>query len=372
MAPDTRQSDGQRAPIRVAVVGAGWVSRAVWLPLLQEHDDFEVTAIIDADARAAAWAAQELGQSTPLTRPEDLTLDVADAAVVALPNHLHHETAGMLMRHGLSVFVEKPVTRTRDEAEDLAEISGDDHQGGAQARLLAWSAARHRTDVAYLRSLLPVIGELRALDLSWTRAAGIPERTGWFTDRSLAGGGALLDLGWHLLDVGLDLLGWPVIDQVVGTCSGDWMTRPEAAADWRGLGGGVVHRPAQLVEDTVQAMLATADGVAVRLQTRWASHAAEDTTTISVEGADGKLTLETTFGFSPHRRVPRLTLLRRGHEQEIELPNDPVGVEYRRQVDELAHVLQDPGHDDRHANTEKEVLTIADVLERIYAAAGKR
>lgn len=370
MTHDTAQNDGPTLPIRMAVVGAGWVSREIWLPILQDHDDFKVTVIVDADAVAVSRAAQEFGESTPQTRLGELSREVADAAVVALPNHLHKETAESLMRLGFPVFVEKPVVRSSSEAESLAEVSYDHKQGGAQARLHSWSAARHRTDVTYLRSLLPVIGEFRAVELSWVRAAGIPQRTGWFTDQSMAGGGALLDLGWHLLDVGLDLLGWPVVDQVAGTRSSDWVTRPEAAASWRGC-AVAIDRPTQLVEDSVQAMLVTADDVAVRLETRWASHAAEDTTRISVEGVDGKLTLETTFGFSPHRRLPRLTLLRRGREQEIYLPNDPIGTEYRRQVKEFAQVLRGPGRDDRHARTEKEVRTIVEVIERIYAVAGR-
>ncbi|PSJ24948.1 oxidoreductase [Streptosporangium nondiastaticum] len=365
-----------REPLRLAVVGAGWVARQVWLPLLEAHPAFRVDAVVDDDPAAARSAVPRSGHARVLRRPEELSPDSVDAAVIALPNHLHLPVARALVERDVPVFVEKPVFRTLFEAQALAL----DHLARGSIgdlTLYSWSAARHRTDVCRLAELLPTLGTIRNLGLSWIRATGIPQRTGWFVDRRLSGGGALLDLGWHLLDVGLHLLGWPRVVRAAGTMSADWMERGDATADWRPRPqDGPAARPVEPVEDTARGFLVTDTGVGISLETRWASHQALDVTTITVEGTEGVATLRGTFGFSPHR-LPRssLTVLRMGREESIALPDEPVGIEYERQVDELARRLGGP-RGGRPASglgegSMAEVTILASCIDHIYSAAGR-
>ncbi|MFC5719502.1 Gfo/Idh/MocA family protein [Streptomyces gamaensis] len=361
-------------PLRVAVLGAGWVSRTVWLPLLAAHPAFEVAAVVDDDPAAATAAVHGREGVRFLARPEELAPGSVDAAIIALPNHLHLPVAKALLQRNIPVFVEKPVCRTLFEAQSLvmdqvASGSVDD------ISLYAWSAARHRADVRRLAGLLPSLGTVRAVGLSWVRAAGIPQRTGWFVDRRLSGGGALLDLGWHLLDVGLHLLDWPRIVRTAGTVSADWMGLPDATADWsRRTSAAPAPAPAPaageaVVEDTARAFLVTDTGVGVSLDLRWASHEAVDVTTITVEGTEGVATLRGTFGFSPHRLArSSLTVLRRGEVESIGLPEEPVGAEYARQVDELARRLGGTGPAPVTGSM-AEVTTLAACIDRIYSAA---
>jgi oxidoreductase len=342
-APSSRPGPTVAAPVRLAVLGTGWVSRTVWLPLLVAHPSLAVTAVADLDERSARTAAAWIRTATASTDVRvladvgEVDAGVADLAILALPNHLHVPVATSLLGRGLSVFVEKPVCRTIAEAEALAAACRSAEVGGA--RLLSWSAARHRADIAQLRAVLPTLGRLRRAELAWVRAAGVPQRTGWFTERSLAGGGALLDLGWHLLDAGLDLLGWPTVVAGVGTTSADWMGRADAVADWAD------RQPANgssngSVEDTAEGYLVTDDGIGIRVGARWASHAARDSTVLTVEGTEGVATLRGTFGFSPHRDgESSLTVTRRGRQRALPLAAEPIGAEYGRQVDALAAAL---------------------------------
>ncbi|MED7953443.1 Gfo/Idh/MocA family protein [Streptomyces sp. BE303] len=377
------------APLRTAVLGAGWVAREVWVPLLEAHPVFEVAAVVDADPEAAR-AVAPAGRAVPVAaRPEELADVPLDAAVVALPNHLHVPAARVLLRRGVPVFVEKPVCRTGEEARALRAATAPG------AGVHAWSAARHRGDVRALAALLPDLGEIRALGLNWTRAAGIPQRDGWFTDRRLAGGGALLDLGWHLLDVGFDLLGWPDVARALGSLSGDWLGRAEGAADWSARpvapgapSGRPPGAPAERVEDTARGFLLTTTGVAVTVESRWASHQPLDSTVITVEGSEGVAVLRGTFGFSPHRLGrSSLTVLRRGREESVPLPEEPVGAEYGRQVDELARRLvrarsdgpgpgPGPGPGSvagtgRAPDSLAEIAVLASCVDRLYASAGR-
>ncbi|MFF1509639.1 Gfo/Idh/MocA family protein [Streptomyces sp. NPDC058326] len=365
--PSRPGASGAR-PLRTAVLGAGWVSRTIWVPLLEAHPAFEVTALVDADPAAARALAPPGREVFVGTSPDELAGLDLDLAVVALPNDLHVPVARALLARGVPVYVEKPVCRTAAEARALAEAAR------SGAGVYAGSAARHRADVRALAELLPSLGDLRALGLDWTRASGIPQRDGWFTDRRRAGGGALLDLGWHLLDVGLDLLGRPGVTAALGAVSGDWLEDAGATADWsrRSHEGATPTRTAaDLVEDTARGFLLTDTGVAVSVEARWASHQAVDSTTLTVEGTKGVAVLRGTFGFSPHR-VPRssLTVLRRGERTEVPLPDEPVGIEYERLVEHLARRLTGAeGTTGADGGSLAEIGVIASCVDRIYGAA---
>ncbi|MEU0744480.1 Gfo/Idh/MocA family oxidoreductase [Streptomyces sp. NPDC006134] len=345
--------------VRAAVVGLGWAGRELWLPRLTGHADFDVVAAVDP--APAARAAGDAAPDVPVHPTVDaLTARAVDLAVVAVPNHLHTEVAARLLRRGISVFLEKPVCLSSAEADTLAAAERD---GGAT--LLAGSAAPHRGDVAALVRLLPELGRIRHVDLSWVRARGIPQAGGWFTQRSKAGGGVLFDLGWHLLDTLASLLGPARFTQVVGATSNDFVGTGAWSAAWRQ--DGPAAGAAGDVEDTARGFLVRDDGVSVCLGAGWASHEARDVTRIQVAGSAATAELTCTFGFSPNRHPhPRLTLTREGTTTSLPVPDEPIGTEYRRQLDGLAAALADPG---RRGRAVGEARTTVRVIEEFYASA---
>jgi oxidoreductase len=347
------------APLRVAVVGLGWAARAIWLPCLSANPRYVVVAAVDPAPDARARAAVPPGCAL-LERPDELTPGGVDLAVVAVPNHLHAAVAAPLLQRGIPVFLEKPVCLS---AAEVARLREAERRGGI---LAAGSAARHRSDVAALARLLPSLGPVRHMELNWIRARGIPQGDGWFTDQRRAGGGALVDLGWHLLDVGFALLGIEEVRQVVGSLSADFLAEGTGQAAWRrdrGRPGG----PVGDVEDGARVMLVTDDGVSILLRTSWASHLAHDLTQIKAEGPAGAARLDCTFGFSPNR-VSRSTLsvLRNGIREQVPLTDDPVGQEYHRQVATLRDTLTDPGLRGRAV---ADAARTVRVIEQVYATA---
>ncbi|KUN00486.1 oxidoreductase [Streptomyces yokosukanensis] len=345
--------------VRAAVVGLGWAGRELWLPRLSEHADFDVVAVVDP--APTARAALDAAPGVPVHQTLDaLTPGAVDLAVVAVPNHLHAEVAARLLGRGISAFLEKPVCLTRDEADTLAAA---ERAGGAT--LLAGSAAPHRADVAALARLLPELGRIRHVDLSWVRARGIPQAGGWFTQRSKAGGGVLFDLGWHLLDTLAALLGPARFTQVVGVTSNDFVGTGAWSAAWRQDEPTAADHAD--VEDTARGFLVRDDGVSVGLSAGWASHEARDVTRIQVVGSAATAELRCTFGFSPNRHPhSRLTLTREGTTTSLPVPDEPIGTEYRRQLDGLADILADPG---RRGRAVDEARTTVRVIEDFYASA---
>ncbi|MDJ0466982.1 Gfo/Idh/MocA family oxidoreductase [Streptomyces sp. H27-C3] len=324
-------------PVRVVVVGLGWAGREIWLPRLIEHPAFEVTAVVDPAADPALLGVPLLGDIAAITS------ETVDLAVVAVPNHLHADIAEKLLARGIPVFLEKPVCLTSAEADRLAVA---ERTGGAV--LLAGSAARYRTDVRALYERTAAVGRIRHIDVSWVRARGVPDSGGWFTQARLAGGGALVDLGWHLLDSVAPILGLVGITQVVGTVCDDFVNSAGERAGWRddspvpgsGAAGGDV-------EDTVRGFLVTEDGVSVALRASWASHEARDVTLSKVEGSAGVASLRCTFGFSPNREGGSdLTFTSAGETTLVPLAAERIGAErigaeYDRQLDELPALLGD-------------------------------
>jgi oxidoreductase len=346
--------------IRTVLIGFGWSGREIWLRRLLARDDYEVVAVVDpAPAKQASFTAatdRPAFADISVLRPGD-----ADLALVAVPNHAHAPIARSLLKRGFATFVEKPVCLTTTEANMLAEAE----QEGA-GLLLAGSASRYRADVVELVKLVPQLGRVRNVDLAWERARGVPLSQGWFTNRAQAGGGVLLDLGWHLLDILDEIIGPVDFSQVVASVSDDHVKDPRWAAAWRhDLPAPNVEAD---VEDTVRAFLVADDGLSVGLRASWATHSVtRDVTTIRIEGSKGTATLRSTFGFSPDREPwPRITVLSEGQARDIPVAIEPIGTEYDRQLDDIRCRLANPSpRGYAIAGVRRNVATI----EAIYAAA---
>jgi oxidoreductase len=348
-------------PVRLAMLGAGWAVDHIWAPALVGLPEFQVTVVADPSPDARQRALSLFDGARGLAAADELSAGEADLAVVATPNYLHGPMTASLLRRGIPVFAEKPVCLRSAEA---AEIATAERAGGA--RLLAGTAAWHRADVKAFRALVGELGDLRSMELCWTRASGVPARGSWFTDRSRAGGGVLIDLGWHMLTVGLRLLGWPAVDAVVGAVSRDFMDSGASNASWHeatGATGETVD-----VEDTARAAFRTVSGVLCSLTVAWASPAGTDCTRIVLEGSAGRAELTCTFGLSPNRiPQPRLRVCRAGRSEEIDLPAEPAGAEYRTQLELVPALLMDPEPPGAAA---REAEQVVDLVARIYQSAG--
>jgi oxidoreductase len=349
----------------VAVVGLGWAGRSIWLPRLAEHPEFVVVGAVDPVPGAREAIAVEQPDIPVFDNVDQLGPAEVDLAVVAVPNHQHSAVATGLLTAGIPVFLEKPVCLTSAEADQLAAA---ERMGGAM--LLAGSAARYRADVRSLYEIAPVVGAIRHIELAWVRARGVPDAGGWFTTRQLSGGGALVDLGWHLLDTVTPLLGAVEFDQVVGTTSDDFVNDRSWGAAWRHDDGEQLRRFGGDVEDTARGFLVTSDGISVSLRASWASHEARDATMIKIEGSAGTVSLRCTFGFSPNRHGgSTLTRTSAGTTVPVPVPDEPIGAEYRHQLDELPALLANPANRGRAIDEARSTIA---AIERFYASAWGR
>lgn len=347
--------------MRVAVVGLGWVAREVWLPRLAEHPDFDVVAVVEPRPEAVERTAALVGGARVYGGHRELGPHEADLVFVLTPNHTHGAVAGHFLRQGLAVFLEKP---TGTEPGHLRLLEDAARDGGG--RLLLSTAARHRADVGELARLVAdgALGTPRLAELSWIRSRGIPG-SDWFARRETSGGGVLVDLGWHVIDVLHHLWGASAVRHATALASCDFLTREGWGADWHAGTAALANAD---VEDQLTALLAT-ERYGLHLRFAWASHEAVDRTRLVLHGTAGTAELTTTFGFSPRRVTePTLTLRQEGGERRVPLPQAGVGDEYDRQLDALAAELARADATDRALREAREALAVVEACYRATSA----
>jgi len=197
---------------KVALFGSGWIQDFHARALLA-HPAGELVAVANWRPDSAAKLAERRGIPRVTTDWEALATDPeVEAAIVATPNALHAPQTIALLRNGKHVMVEKPMATTVAECDAMVEASER-----SDASLMVAHCWRFREEVVALRDRIEA-GELG--EVVKTRGYGVHANwgpSGWFTQRDLAGGGALVDMGVHAIDTARFLLGEPVPERVCAT-----------------------------------------------------------------------------------------------------------------------------------------------------------
>jgi predicted dehydrogenase len=193
--------------IRVGIIGAGAIAQVAHLPTLRKMKDVEVAVICDSDLPKARAVANRFKINDAFDDIEDaLRYEELDALVIATPNHLHEDHVLSALSAGLHVMVEKPLaTSTKGVARVIRQAEKGDRL------LMVGTNQRYRPDVETVRGFVES-GELGKIDSvrgSWHVFRPSRSQLGWRLKEELAGGGAMLDLGLAVLDIGLWLAGNP-------------------------------------------------------------------------------------------------------------------------------------------------------------------
>jgi predicted dehydrogenase len=235
---------GTAALPRLGFLGLGWIGRHRMQALLAAGA-CEVAAVADPSAQAREEARQLVpGASMVETLDELLAMDL-DGAVIATPSALHASQAQALLGRGMAVFCQKPLARTQAETAQIVAAAR------AADRLLACDFSYRFTEaMRRVRNCVSEgeLGRVYAADLVFHNAYG-PDKP-WFRDPALAGGGCVIDLGVHLVDLALWTLGFPQVERV----SSRLYTQ-----------GRPLARGAAQVEDYAVAQLDLASGAVVRI-----------------------------------------------------------------------------------------------------------
>ncbi|HKU38040.1 MAG TPA: Gfo/Idh/MocA family oxidoreductase [Polyangiales bacterium] len=240
---------------RLGFLGLGWIGQHRMRALLESGA--RVAALCDADPTALDKARELAPAARRVASFDALLREPLDGVVIATPSALHAEQSLRALEHGLPVFCQKPLGRNAAEVARVVEAARRSDRLLGVDFSYRYTAAMQRV-AALVRS--GELGRIYAAQLVFHNAYG-PDKP-WFYDATLSGGGALMDLGSHLVDLALWVLGFPALRGATGQLYAQ--ARPLATGD---------GRP---VEDYVTAQLAFEGGVAVDLQCSWKLHAGCD------------------------------------------------------------------------------------------------
>ena len=226
---------------RLGFLGVGWIGRNR-LQAIVEADVADVVAIADPSA-ACRDAARAIAPTATLCEHLGQLLEhPLDGIVIATPSALHADHALAALARGKAVFCQKPLGRSGDEARRVVDAAR------AADRLLGVDLSYRHTSA--VKAVAPIvrtggIGRVFAVDLAFHNAYG-PEAA-WFYDRAQSGGGCVIDLGVHLLDLALWILAFPEIEHVDSHLfQAGFTPLPDATEDFASvqmtLAGGVVLR----------------------------------------------------------------------------------------------------------------------------------
>jgi predicted dehydrogenase len=188
----------------IAASGSGEIAA-----IADESDEALSRAIESAGGIARGSALNRVADPVAARSLDELLELELDGIVIATPSALHAREAKAALDRGIAVFCQKPLARTR------AETAGIVAAARAADRLLGVDLSYRQTfAMQRIRELVSRgdLGDIFALDLVFHNAYG-PGKA-WFRDPALSGGGCVIDLGVHLVDLALWTLGFPRVDGV--------------------------------------------------------------------------------------------------------------------------------------------------------------
>ncbi len=192
--------------LNVAFIGVGSIANWAHLPALKELENVNVMAFADIDENALKTTAEKYGVKNTFTDYNKmLEMDEIDAVHVCTPNYVHMQPAIDALKAGKNVICEKPIARTVAEAKKMKEAA--DSTGN---KLMIAQCRRFSGASQCLKRFIDdgILGDIYFARIWALRRRGIP---GWgvFIDKEKQGGGPLIDIGVHILDLTLYLMGNP-------------------------------------------------------------------------------------------------------------------------------------------------------------------
>jgi predicted dehydrogenase len=329
------------APLpRLGFLGTGWIGRHR-LQAIRDAGLAEIVALADAGPEALAAAAALVPGARCLPDLEALLAEDLDGIVIATPSAQHAAQAVRALEAGRAVFCQKPLGR------DAAEVAAVLAAARRADRLLAVDLSyRGTAAMQRIRALAQggALGRIHAVDLVFHNAYG-PDKD-WFYDPAQSGGGCLMDLGVHLLDLALWVLGFPEVAM--------------AEALLQSGGQPLAARPGK-VEDYASAQLMTADGTILRLACSWRLQAGRDAVIeATFHGTEGGAALRNLGG--SFYNFQGLRLQGTAQQSLAEPPDDWGG----RAATDWARRL---GQGARFDPAAAELLAVARLLDRLYGRA---
>ena len=254
----------------VGIVGCGGIARGAHWPFYKNDKRVKVVAVCDIiKERAEAFVRDFYPEAAVYTDYRDLVArEDIDCVDICTPNYLHSEIAVAAFAHGKNVFSEKPDAVSPEKAIAMKEAAEK-----AGKLLMVMRNNRFADASAYMKKYIDAgrMGEIYAGRCAWQRRRGIPGKGGWFTTKAQSGGGPLIDLGVHMIDLAVWLMGNPTPVAVSGNTFCKFANTDVSDSVNSNFGdkkaGGTFD-----VEDLAMGMIRFDNGAVLQIEFSWASN----------------------------------------------------------------------------------------------------
>lgn len=239
---------------KLGFAGVGWIGKSR-LMAIKEHQSAEINAVVDPDASAIEALEQEIAGLHNYGSFEAMLEEDLNGIVIATPSALHAKQALKSLKKGRAVFCQKPLGRNKKETAEVV-------QAARKEDLLLWVdfSYRHTEAAKAVKNVITSgeLGKIYSANLTFHNAYG-PDKD-WYYDSALSGGGCLMDLGIHLID----LLFWMLNETEIHNLRSHMFQK-----------GQPLNERYQAVEDYAAAQFSVAD-TAVQLSCSWNLPAGKD------------------------------------------------------------------------------------------------
>ena len=336
--------------LRIGVIGLGMGRHHI--AGYQTHANAEVVAVADVDPARLAEIGDKFGIARRyLSGEQMLHEEKLDVVSVGTPNKFHKPLTLAALEAGCHVLCEKPMAMNADEARQMLAAA---RQAGKRI-MINFSYRFTEQSMALKRQVdAGVLGEIYYARTVWHRRRGLPGFGGWFSQKALAGGGPLIDLGVHRLDLALWLMGYPKPVWVMGST---YNSIGSALAREKGV--------AFDVEDLAAGFIKFDNGATLEVEASWAANIAEkelmETRLFGTQGGLVQRNVEETYKFEAE-----LYLERNGAQFDMKLhpPTPPVPTPMYHFVDSIIS-------DTPHIATGEEGLLVMEILDALYRSAAE-
>lgn len=283
--------------------------------------------------------------------------EVSDAVIITTPNKFHEEYATDALETGIDVLLEKPLAHSVESAERIAAAAKD-----ADAFCMAGFNNRFANPVEVVKAHQANgrFGDVRHVEANYIRRRGIPGRGSWFTSKEVAGGGSLIDIGVHAIDLALYFLDFPEVVEVSGQTRAQFGDREEYS--FIEMWGEDIGPEGFNVDDSASAFIRCANGATVSLESAWATNR-ENNQDFIIRGteagakfdkANGDLTIYGSSGVGTD------------HLTDTQVETRPNDAHHAEQESFLAAVEAGEAPD---RNTMEQALTVQRVIDAIYRSS---
>lgn len=308
--------------LKLGIIGCGSIMRGPHMKAWSTCADVEAAACCDFVAERAKSFADDFGiQRTYTDYHEMLRQTDIDIVDICTPNVYHSEIAIAALKAGKHVFCEKPDAVNPQEAVKMAEAAE-----ASGKVLMTMRNNRFKPASQFLKKFVGNghMGEIYAGRCGWVRRRGIPGKGGWFTTKELSGGGPIIDLGVHYIDLAMWLMGDP---KPVSVSAATYTKFAHSAISdsvhskyGEKLDGGIYD-----VEDLGTGFIRFENGAALQIEFSWASNIEEEMKFFELRGTksgctfrNGELKLFTEIDGTLCDIEPKLGKDVGGHAENIQ------------------------------------------------------